>query len=68
VNQNDDGKQARIARGNNNEHALDIALQEEQLHNLLMLHEAVILQGACNDNEQIIARREDATIKLLIRC
>ncbi len=28
-----------------------------------MLQEAVVLQGACNNNESTIAKREDATIK-----
>jgi hypothetical protein len=31
----------------------------------LLLREAVVLQGACNDNESTFARREDATIKSL---
>jgi hypothetical protein len=31
----------------------------------LMLQEAVVLKGACNDNESTLVRRKNATIKIL---
>jgi hypothetical protein len=48
-------------RSDNIEHIFKVVLQEKHQH-FLMLQEAVLLQGACNNNESTIAKRKDATI------
>ncbi len=53
------------ARSKDNEAIFNVVLQEATTIIFLMLREAAILQGACDDNESRIARREDATIKFL---